>query len=159
MDVRVDAAGSNDLSLTRDHFGSWSNNDVNVWLYIWVTGFPDGCYQTISDSDICLHNAPVVQNKGVGNDRINGPLLAGTLRLAHAITNYLPTSELHLFAVDGKILLYLDHEIRVRQAQSVANGWTKHLRVGCTTHSVWHSVLPHWFEARGNGPITALLKP
>src|SRR5215471_12164021 len=141
MDVCVDAAGSNNLSFARDCLGSWSNNDVNVWLHIRVTCFPDGCDQTIPDGDIGFHNSPVVQNQGVGDDRIDGALATRALRLAHAITNDLSPSELHLFTVNGEILLHLDHEVSVRKTKLVANGWTKHLRIGSTIHSVWHSRL------------------
>src|SRR5262245_10832826 len=139
MNMCVDAAGSNNLSFACDRFSSWPNNDVNIRLHIWVTSFPDGRNTTIPDRDIGLHNSPVVKNHGVGDDCIHGSLVTRALRLAHAITNDLPASELHFVTVDGEVVFHLNDDVRVCKAQLVTNCWTKHLRVRCTIHSVWHS--------------------
>src|SRR5262245_43040561 len=43
MNMCVDAAGRNNLSFARDHFGSWSDDYPNIRLNIRVTSFPDCC--------------------------------------------------------------------------------------------------------------------
>src|SRR5260370_37617336 len=89
-----------------------------------------------------LHISPVIENEGVGDDRINGALAAGTWGLTHAIADDFPASELHLLAICREVLLHLDDEVGIREAHLVADRRAKHLRIVGTTHSVGHSRLP-----------------
>ena len=57
------------------------------------------------------------------------PRASRGLRLPHAVADHLAAAELHLLAVGGEILLDLDHELGVGEAQPVALGRAEHLGV------------------------------
>src|SRR5208282_6149548 len=52
------------------------------------------------------------------------------LRLPHAVADHLAAAELHLLAVGGEILLDLDDELCVGEADAVARRRPEHLGVG-----------------------------
>src|SRR5262245_45140008 len=119
MNMHVDAAGGNDLTFAGDHFCSRSDDYRDVWLYIRITCFSDRCDASVSNPNICFDNSPVVENERVSDYCVDRTFTARTLRLAHAVANDLPTSELHLFAICRKVLLDFDNEIRVGKAHFV----------------------------------------
>src|ERR1700747_1618930 len=137
--MRVEAAGSDDVAFSRDYLGSRSDNDVYVRLHIGISGFPDGGNTPVLDGNVALHNSPVIKNEGVGDDRIDGALSAGMLRLTHAVADALPASELALLAIGREVLLHLDNEVGIRKAHLVPDRWTKHLPIGGTAHSAGHA--------------------
>src|SRR5258708_7536890 len=139
MYMHVDTAGRHNLTFARDHLGSRPDNDVDVRLHVRITGFPDSGNQPVLDADIGLNDPPVIENQRVSDHRIERALAAGTLRLAHAIPDHFPASELHLLAIASEILLHLDDELGIREAHLVAYRRTEHLRVRSATHGVWHS--------------------
>ena len=51
------------------------------------------------------------------------------LRLPHAVADHLAAAELHLFAVGGEVLLDLDDELRVGEADPVAGRGAEHFGV------------------------------
>ena len=59
------------------------------------------------DADVGLDDTPVVDDEGVGDDRVDAPGAAG-LALAHAIANALAAAETDLLAEDGVVALDLD---------------------------------------------------
>src|SRR5260370_16987965 len=97
--MHVDAAGRHNLALARNHFGPRSDDDFDVWLHIGIASFAYGGDATVGDADISLHDSPVIENQRIGDDRINGALAAGALRLAHAIANDFPPPDLHLLTL------------------------------------------------------------
>src|SRR6266852_5568843 len=157
MDMRVDAAGGDNVTFTGDHLGSRTDNNVDVRLDVRIAGFAYGGNTSFLNADVGLHNSPVIENQGVSDDGINRALAARTLRLAHAVANDFPTSELHLLAVHSEILLHLDDKIGICKAHLVTNGWAKHLRIGGTAHCVRH--FRYLVVIFGSAPMTALLKP
>src|SRR5580704_2951150 len=142
MDMHIDTAGGDDLPFAGDHLRSRSDNYVDVRLHIRIASFAYGGDTPVFDGNVGFHNSPVIKNQRVGDDSIHRALAAGTLRLTHAVTDDFPTSELHLLAIDRKVLLNLDDKVGIREAQLVADGWAKHLRIGGSVHCVWHSRLP-----------------
>src|SRR5689334_16475197 len=118
--MHIDAAGSHNLAFARNHFGSGSNNYVDVRLHIGIAGFAYGGNTTVRNADVGLHNSPVIENQRVCDDRINGTLAAGTLRLAHAITDDFPASELHLLTIGREVLLHLDDQVGIGETYLVA---------------------------------------
>src|SRR5262249_33289842 len=154
MDMHVNPTRGNNLALAGDHLRAWSNDYADVWLHVRITRFTDCCDVPVLDRDIGFHNAPVVQNKSVGDHSVDGAQATRTLRLAHAIANNLSPSELHLFAIDCEVILHLDYEIRICKAHLVTYRRTKHLCIGVARHSV-----RHLRYLCGNAPITACSKP
>src|ERR1700751_1999363 len=138
MDVRVDAAGGDNLALAGDHFSSGADYDRDVRLDIRIPSFPDRCNPAVFDCDICLHDSPMIENQGVRNYRVDRAFTARTLGLTHAVANHLPAAELHLLAVGRVVLFYFDDDVRIRKAYFVTDGWSKHLRIGSAVHFVRH---------------------
>src|SRR4029077_725679 len=130
MDMRVDAAGGDNVTFTGDHLGSRSDNDVDVRLHIGIASFACGGTTPVLDADIGLYNSRVIENQRVSDHCINRALAARTLRLTHAVANNFPASELHLLTIDREVLLHLDDEVGIREAHLVADRWAKHLRIG-----------------------------
>src|SRR5690606_2059537 len=99
VDVRVDAAGGEDASLAGDDLGARADDDVDARLNVRIAGLADGGNTPVLQADVGLHDAPVVDDEGVGDDGVDGALGAARLRLAHAVADHLAAAELHLLAV------------------------------------------------------------
>src|SRR6201981_238777 len=158
MNVRVDAAGGDNLALARDHFSSRADYDRDVRLDIRISSFPDRCNLAVFNSDICLHDPPVIKNQSVRNYRVDSTFTARALGLSHSVANRLPAAELHLLAVGRVVLFYFDEDVRIRKAYFVADGWSKHLRISSAVHFVRHLLFSFW-AFPGNAPMTARWKP
>ena len=86
--------------------------------------------QPVLDADVGLHDPPVVEDDGVGDDGVDRAARARRLRLPHAVADHLAAAELHLLAVGGEILLDLDEELGVGEPDPVAGGRAEHVGVG-----------------------------
>ena len=129
MDVGVEAAGGQDLALARDHLRPRTDDDGDAGLDVRIAGLADGVDEPVLEADVGLDDPPMVEDDGVGDDGVDGAPRVGGLRLAHAVADHLAAAELHLLAVGGEILLDLDHELGVGEAQPVALGRPEHLGV------------------------------
>ena len=74
MDVQVEAAGGEDLALARDHLRARPDDDVDVRLDVRVAGLADPRDAPALQADIGLHDAPVIEDQRVGDDRVDGAL-------------------------------------------------------------------------------------
>ena len=102
---------------------------VTPGLDVGIAGLADGVDEPVLEADVGLDDPPVIEDHGVGDDGVDGAASARRLGLPHAVADHLAAAELHLFAVGGEILLDLDHELGVGEAQPVACGRTEHLGV------------------------------
>ena len=130
MDVRVDAAGGQDLALAGDHLGARPDDDGSTPA--WISGLPALPIRSMRPPlmpDVGLDDAPVVEDEGVGDDQIDGAVGVRRLRLPHAVADDLAAAERDLVAVDGEVALDLDHEVRVGKAQLVADGRPEHVGI------------------------------
>jgi hypothetical protein len=73
MDMRVDAAGGEDLALAGDRLGAGADDDVDARL---VSGLPALPMATIAvlQADIGLDDAPVVDDQRIGDDGVDRAL-------------------------------------------------------------------------------------
>ena len=138
MDVAVEAAGGEDFSFARDHVGAGADDDGHARLDVGIAGLADRRNHTLLDGDVGLDDAPVIDDQRIGDDGVSRALLVGDLRLTHAVTDHLAAAELHLFAINGEILLDLDDEIGVGQPHLVAGGRTEHVGIDGTLHLDGH---------------------
>src|SRR5262249_50942719 len=120
VDVRVEAAGGEDLALARDHLGAGADDDGDVGLNVGIAGLADGCNAAAFQADVGLDDSPMVENQRVGDHGIDRAGFVGDLALAHAVADHLAAAEFHLLAVGAKILLYLDDDVGVGEAHAVA---------------------------------------
>ena len=98
----------------------------------WMSGLPAlpmACDEPVLQADVGFDDPPVIEDDGVGDDGVDGAAGARRLRLPHAVADHLAAAELHLFAVSGEILLDLDDELGVGEAQPVAGRGAEHLGV------------------------------
>ncbi len=80
MDVRVEAAGGEDLALAGDRLGARADDDVDAGLDVRIAGLADAGDPAVLDADVGLDDAPVVDDQRVGDDRVDGAFGAGRLR-------------------------------------------------------------------------------
>ena len=92
-------------------------------------------------ADIGFHDPGPVDDQRVGDDGVGGTLGAGDLGLAHAVADDLAAAELHLLAVGGEILLHLDDQVGVGEADAVADGRAEHVGIGGAGDACGHDVL------------------
>ena len=142
MDVRVEAAGGEDLALAGDHLGAGADDNGDAGLDVRIAGFADRRDAAVLEADVGFDNAPVVEDQRVGDDGVDRTLGVGNLRLAHAVADHLAAAKFHFLAVDGEILLHLDDQIGVGKPHAVAGGRPEHVRIGRAFHDYWHRVVP-----------------
>ena len=103
--------------------------------------FPIPSDAAVFDADVGLHDAPVIENHGVGYDEIQraGFCFADCgAALAHAVANYLSAAERDLVAVMGEVFFDFDDEIGVGESNAVAFGGTVEIGVGAAGNLEGH---------------------
>ena len=117
VDVRIDAAGGDDVPLAADDLGARADDDVDAALHVRVARLADGHDTPALEADVGLHDAPVVQDQRVGHDAIHRAFGARALRLRHAVADRLAAAELDFLAVAAGaqrvVLLDLDQQVGV----------------------------------------------
>ena len=76
MDVRVEAAGGEDLALAGDHLGAGADDDVDAGLDVGIAGLADGGDAAVLEADVGLDDAPVIEDQRVGDDGVDRALPA-----------------------------------------------------------------------------------
>ena len=74
MDMRVEAAGREDLALAGDDLRARPDDDVDIRLHVRIAGLADGGDPPVLDADIGLHDAPVIEDDRVGDDGVDRAL-------------------------------------------------------------------------------------
>ena len=105
-----------------------------------IAGLADAGDLAVLDADVGLDDAPVVDDQRVGDDGVDGAFAARELRLAHAVADDLAAAELHLLAIGGEVLLDLDDEVGVGEADLVADGRAEHVGIGVAGNPVGHGL-------------------
>src|SRR5690606_140778 len=103
----------------------------------------------VLEPDVGLDDAPVIDDQRVGDDGVDGALGARHLALAHAVADDLAAAEPHFLAIGREVLLDLDDEVGVGEADAVADRRAVHVGVGRTGNRCWHQ----------SCPVTRPLKP
>jgi hypothetical protein len=98
--------------------------------------------------DVGLDDTPVVDDQRIGDHRV-GDFGGDLLALPHAVADHLAATELDLVAINGEILLDLDPQIGVGEADAVADGWPEHFGIGLARDA----------DAHSRAPMTAAVKP
>ena len=129
VNMRIDAAGCQNLPLPGDRLGTGTDEDIDAFLRIRITGLADTRNTPVLDADVGLDDTPVIEDQGIGDDHIDD-IRRFKLALPHAITNHLAAAEFHLVAINRVILLDLDEEFRVTEPDTITGRWTIHLGIG-----------------------------
>jgi len=142
VDVRVDPARGEDPPFAGDRLGAGADHDVHTRLDVRVAGLADADDPPVLDPDIGLHHTPMVEDHGVGDDRVDGTFAPPALALPHAVADHLAAAELDLLARDRVVALDLDPELGVGQADLVAHGRAEHRGVSVAADPVGHGFTP-----------------
>ncbi len=131
MHMCVERPGRQDHLLASYHLGGDADDHplIDPRHDIRVAGFADSGDAPVLDADIGLVDAGIVEHQRIGNHQIQRLILARSALLAHSIAQDLAAAKLALFAVDGVILLDLDDQVGISQADPVAGGRPVHIRV------------------------------
>ena len=111
----------------------------------WVSGLPAlpmACDQAVSQADIGLVDAGMIDDQGIGDHRVHRAAGAGDLGLAHAVADDLAAAELDLFAIDREILLDLDEQLRVGEPDAIARCRAEHVGLAVSGYRPRHYSLP-----------------
>ncbi|BAS06713.1 hypothetical protein AHiyo4_01350 [Arthrobacter sp. Hiyo4] len=130
MHVGVYAAGSEDLAFARDDVGCNADGDVHAPGDLRISGLADFEYVPVAQCHIGFVDAGVVKHNHIGDHGVRNVLVAHQLPvLAHAVTDDLAATKHHLFTVVGVVVLNLEEQVSVSQADGVARGGAVEVRV------------------------------
>ena len=131
VDVGVEAAGREDLALAGDHVGARADDQRGVDAVgdVGVAAAPDPDDPAGPDADVGADDAPVVEDDDVGDHRVERALGRGGERLVHRLADRLAAAEDRLLAADGQVLLDLDPQVGVAEADLVPGGRAEDRRV------------------------------
>ena len=132
MNMRVEAAGGEDLAFAGDHLGAGADDDGDAGLNVGIAGLADGENISVLDADVGFDDAPVIEDQRVGDDGIDRALFVGDLALAHAVADHLAAAEFHFLAVAAKVLFHLDDEVGVGKPHAVAGRRSEHVGIDRT---------------------------
>ncbi len=146
MDMRVHAAGREDLAFASNDLRTGADDDRNAGLRIGVAGLTDGDNQPVLQAHIGLVDTGMIDDHRIGDDRVDGSVCARNLALAHAVAYDLAAAEFHLLAIDGEIPLDLNEELGIGQAHLVTSRRAEHARIGGAGNFSGHgiSLLGEW---------------
>ena len=107
VDVRVNATCCHDVAFAADDFGARANDDVNARLRIGVACFANGHNAAVFQTNVGLHNAPMVDDQCIGHDGVYRAArlwacagsIACALRLRHAVANGFTAAKFGFFSV------------------------------------------------------------
>ncbi len=142
MNMRVDAAGGQDLALAGDDLGAGADDDIDIRLHVGIAGLADPRDAAVGDRDIGFHDAPVVDDQRVGDHGVDRAFCLRRLRLAHAVADHLAAAEFHFIAIGGEVAFHFDEQIGIGQAHAVAGGGAEHVGIGTSGDTGHQSSAP-----------------
>src|SRR5208282_5895819 len=118
----------------------------------------------IFHSDVALHDAPVVEHNRVGDDQIECAVVGLAHRaaaLAHAVADHLAAPEGDLVAVVREVLLDLDDQLGVGEADAVARGRTIQVGIDAARDVQAHRAFSSrtFLSARSRAPAASSVPP
>jgi hypothetical protein len=77
VNVGVNAACGEDHAFARDRLGAGANDDIDIVLNVGIARFANFDDAALFNAHVGFDDAPPVQNQGVGNYGVHGPIGAG----------------------------------------------------------------------------------
>ena len=129
--VRVDGAGGDDQALAGDGLRRDADDHArrDAGHRVRVAGLADAGDAPALYADVGLDDARPVDDQRVGDDAVERLGVAASRALALGVAQHLAAAELALVAVDGVVVLDLDHQVRVAEADAVAGRRAEHVDV------------------------------
>lgn len=135
VDVGVDGTGGDDPPVARDDLRLGADDQVGVDPVhgVGVAGLADSGDPAVTDADVGLDDAPVIDDHRTGDDRVRGAFCARSTRLAHGFSDDLAAAEHGLVTGEsgpaGTVLLDLDEQIGVGEPDAVTGGGAEQVGV------------------------------
>src|SRR5690606_30784878 len=86
MNVRVDAAGRRDQTLSCDDLGTRADHDIDARLHVRIAALADADDAAVLQADVGFDDAPVIEDQGIRDDRVDD-LRGAALPLPHAVAD------------------------------------------------------------------------
>ncbi len=151
VDVGIETAGRQNLSLAGDHLGPRPDHDRHIGLNVGIAGLADPGDAAALQTDVGFHDAPMIEDQRIGDHSVDRSLAIGRLALAHAVADDLAAAEFHLLAIGGEVLLHLDDEIGVGEPHAVAGRRTEHIGIDGAGNTNRHLLLLQTGRSRNAG--------
>ena len=136
MYVGIDSSGGCNQTLSGNRLGTRPNYDVHVWLHVRVARFANSANLPIFDTDIRLHDSPVIEEQRIGNNNVNH-VLSGALALPHAVPNHFSTAELDFLPISRVVSLNFNNQFRIAEAHAITSRRPVHLDI-CAAVNTCH---------------------
>ncbi len=122
VDMAVDAAGGEDPALAGEDLGARADPERGVHAVgdIRVAGLAERDDPAVSDADVALEDAPVVEDDRVRDHQVGSAFGPRGRALEHRLADRLAAAEDGLVAADALVPLDLDPEVRVGEPDPVA---------------------------------------
>ena len=141
VDVGVHTPSRQDAAFAGDDLAAGSNDHIDARLGIGVPRLADLGDAAVAQADISLHDARVIDDQSICDDRIHRAFCARQLGLPHPVANDLATAELDLVAIaqgvcpagtpfSDQVPLNLNDELGVAQPHLVAHRGAVHVGIG-----------------------------
>src|ERR1051325_11506685 len=138
MNMAIDAAGRDDLALAGDDLGPGTDNDIDAGLDVGVAPLADAGDAPVANANIGFDDAPMIQDDGIRDNRVDRALRARALPLPHAVADDLAAAELDLLAIDRAVAFDLDDQFGIGEANAIADCRTKHRGITSATDRARH---------------------
>src|SRR6202030_4854882 len=121
MDMAINSAGGDDKVFTGDCFRGGADDEIGIDAVhrVGVSSFADAHDAAVFDADIGFHDAPMIENNGIGNDEIERaglPFAKSGAALAHAIANYFSAAEGDFVTVVREVFFDFDEQVGVSES-------------------------------------------
>lgn len=146
VDVSVEAAVGDDFTLAGNDVCVAADDEgaVDIVHDVRVARLADADDVPVLNPDVGFVDAGVVDDERVCDDEVGGLAVGAAGRLPHALTEGLAAAELTLVAIGGVVLLDLDKELCVAEADEVTRRGAEHGGVCLALHGRWeHRTLIH----------------
>jgi hypothetical protein len=137
--------------------GAGADNDIDIGLNVGIARLADREDAAVAQTDVGLHDSPVIYNDDIGDDRIDGAARAGDLALSHAVADDLAAAKLHFLAISREVLLDLDEEFGVGEANLIAGRRTEHIGISGAGHFHGGASTSGWVRRASDGDAVAIV--
>src|SRR5579859_1646741 len=147
MDMAIDATGRHKQMFTSDDLCARAHDQlrINTLHGIGIARLANFDDAPIFNADVALDDAPMINDKSIGDDQIEGTVglfTRGTAALAHTVANDFATAEGDFIAIDGEVLFHFNDQFGICQAHPISRSWAVEVGIGATWNIQAHNVPP-----------------
>ena len=128
MNMHIERTSREHMAFTRDNLGTNPHDEIgiNTRHNIGITRLANTGNMPVLNPNIRFVYPRIINDKRIGNNEIQRPILRHTRSLPHAIAQHLAPAKLALIAVNRIIVLHLNDEMGIAQLNAVSRSGTVH---------------------------------